>query len=68
MLLDHLLDLAFDGIQIKASRLLHRWIFDGRLCRLGDYLLDDHEAPELARIEFVSIAESHSKGSLAAKR
>src|SRR5215469_9997003 len=68
MLLDHLLDLAFHSVQVEASWLLHRWIFDGRLCRFGDHFLNHHEAPELACIEVISVAKGARVGGLPTKR
>src|SRR5262245_11437601 len=45
--LDGFLDLGFDGFQIEACALLHRWKLDRSLRELSHFLLYKLEAPEL---------------------
>src|SRR5262249_1999500 len=68
VLLHHLVNFLFDGFKVKRSRLLHRWILDGRLRQLKDFLLHQDEAPELAGIEVVHVTAAQVVQGLPAKR
>ena len=64
--LDHFLDFGLDGLQVEGSWILHRRIVDGRHGELAHCLLNDDEAPELARIEVIHVASTHIIQTLAA--
>src|SRR5215475_5368303 len=66
--LDHLVDLPLHRLEIEAGGILHRRIVDRRQRQLGDRLLDEHEAPELAGIELVHVAAAEVVQVLAADR
>src|SRR5262245_61064723 len=55
--LDHLLDLLLNRLEIERCRVLHRRIVDRRQRQLLDELLDQDEAPELAREEVLAVPE-----------
>src|SRR5215510_2015880 len=55
--LDHLLDLLLHRLEVEGSRVLHRRIVDRRQRQLLDELLDQDEAPELAREEVLAVPE-----------
>ena len=63
---DRLLDLLFYRIEVEGGRVLHRRILNRRLRELRHLLLDEHEAPELARIEVVHVAAAEVIQALAA--
>src|SRR5215831_3381065 len=54
--LDQFVDLSFHGLKVERSRRLHRRIVDRCLGELGHFLLDHHEAPELAGVKVVHVA------------
>ena len=64
--LDHVVDLLFHRIQVKGSRVLHRRVIDGRHRELRDFLLHEHEPPELAGIEIVHVTTAHVVEALSA--
>ena len=53
--LHHFVDLSFHGLEVERGWRLHRRIVDRCLGELGHFLLDHHEAPELAGIEVVHV-------------
>src|SRR5262245_17217243 len=53
--LDQFVDLSFHGLEVERSWCLHRRIVDRCLGELGHFLLDHHEAPELAGVEVVHV-------------
>ena len=55
MLLRHLLNLLFHGLQVKGSRILHRRIVDRRHSQFGNCILNIYKAPEFTGIEIVHI-------------
>src|SRR5262245_51736000 len=56
-ILDHLLDLLLHCLEVEGSRVLHRRIVDRGQRQLLDELLDQDEAPELAREEVLAVPE-----------
>ena len=59
---DHILDLAFDSLQVEAGGFLHRRIFNGCLRQVTHRLLNHDETPELARVEVVPVAKRTGEG------
>jgi hypothetical protein len=56
LVFDDGLDLLLHRFQIEGSRILHRREVNGSLGKIGDLLLNEHEAPELPGIEVIHIA------------
>lgn len=58
LVFDRSVDLPLYSIQIERGRILHRGIVDRRESKLGDFLLNADEPPELARKEVVHVAST----------
>jgi hypothetical protein len=57
--LDHFFDLGLDGRQVEGSWILHWRIVDSGQGQLAHSLLNNDEAPELARIKVIHVAPTH---------
>ena len=68
VVLDRFLDFLFHRIEVERSRILHRRVVDRRHSEFCDLLLDQDEAPKLAGIEIVPVAEGAVVRGLAADR